>query len=407
MTRSRRRLGRTAAPGWGGVAVATVLCLALAASAGAAIVTENSLAARVLTVSNCRAVLRQAVPLMSAAPDAGPAAPDARDGRASRGFSAWLFASLTGISLGDPASFLEVNLPLARSSYAPAILASGREAGGAGVPAGSVPVPPESTPGSDLGGGLPPRVGAPGPVPETGVPDTGEPRREDTHLYLYGGSRPVIAIVHTHGSESFLPVVAAMARAADPEAGVSDLEAFTTDTSANIVRVGEELARYLATTHGLAVVQSRRLHDRVEDGFRLGAYKRSLETMTEILRRFPTVEILLDLHRDAPGRDKTTVVIEGRSMAAILVIVGTDRLLPHQHWEDNYEFARRLVAAMEHSHPGLSRGILVRDERYNQHVMRRTLLVEIGGQENTFEEVLASVRVLGDVLAQMVAEGFE
>jgi stage II sporulation protein P len=230
---------------------------------------------------------------------------------------------------------------------------------------------------------------------------------QEALLYVYGTRDPVIAIVHTHGSESFLPAVQAMARARDPSADVSKLDSFSTDRSVNVVRVGEELARYLWAAHGISSVQSRRLHDLKEEGFRLGAYNRSLETMTAILRRHPRVKVLIDLHRDAPGREMTTTVLNGTPVATILVIVGTDRMLENPHWRKNYDFARRLVATMEQMYPGLSRGLLVRDERYNQHVMERTLLLEIGGQENTLEEVFAAVRCLGDILAQLFAEGFD
>ncbi|MCL6580782.1 MAG: stage II sporulation protein P [Firmicutes bacterium] len=341
---------------------------------------------------------------------------------AARGPVAWVIRLLTGVSLGEPVSFLRADLPLARSPYAEAILAAGRgpAPGSGGGSGGTAPGAGEGTgggtsggsagqPGSGSGGSTGPGsgdTGTPGgpPSAETGVPPevTEDP---DAQLRLYGKGSPVIALVHTHTSESYLPAVEALAKARDPRADTSRLEAFTTDRTANMLRVGEELARYLSAVHGLTVVQSQRAHDAREDGFRLGAYERSLETMTAILRRYPSVRLLLDIHRDAPGRETTTTYIGGVPTANICIIVGTDKLLPNAHWKANYELARRLVRAMEETYPGLSRGILVRDERYNQHVMAGTLLIEIGGQENTLEEVFAAVRCLGDVLAKLVAEG--
>jgi len=294
-------------------------------------------------------------------------------------------------------------------------MASGRGVA-AGGSSGSAPgAGAEPTPGGTGGGvagGLDPGKpagtgGQAGPAPVTGVPDGAVPVDPSDKLYVYGTDAPLVAIVHTHGSESYLPLLAAAAGGQGSSGDLSSLEPFTTDTSLNMVRVGQELARYLSVTYGIGVIHSRRLHDRKEDGFRLGAYERSLETMTAILQRCPTLEILLDLHRDAPGRDKTTAVINGVPMAMVYVIVGTDRYLEHPNWQANYAFARRLVATLEQTHPGLSRGILVQDYRYNQHVMERTILIELGGQENTFEEVMATVRVLGDTLAQILAEGFE
>jgi stage II sporulation protein P len=353
------------------------------------------------------AILREGVPLLNQDLVAGvsPVAAEPEIGR-PRGFSSWLFSALTGISLGEPASFLTADLPLARSSYAPDIIASGRlSAAGAGsggtAGSGSSPGTGAGT-GTSTSGPLP----HPGPLPQTGVPE-GDVFDATALFRYYGGRDPLVAIVHSHGSESFLPVVEVLARAQNPQVDVSTLDSFTSDKSANMIRVGEELARYLATAHGIPVVQARSLHDLKEDGFRLGAYRRSLDTMTAILRDHPRIKVLLDLHRDAPGRAVTTATLNGTPVANILVIVGSDRLLENPHWEKNYAFARRLVATMEEMYPGLSRGILVRDERYNQHLMERTLLLEIGGQENTLDEVFLSVRYLGEVLARLFAEGFE
>jgi stage II sporulation protein P len=365
----------------------------------------GALAASLLSSENCRSVLRQAIPLLGLDLE-GAVSPESPGGIAETngyGFTGLVFGSLTGISLGEPTSFLTANLPLARSAYTGAILASGREAeapvtappgtGSDGAPGtGS-----DGGPGTGSDGG--PGTGSDG---EVGVVGDGRAR-----LWLYGSGAPLLAIVHTHASESFLPAVEALARAKDPDVDLAALESFTADATANLLRVGEELAHYVSTTYGISVVQSRRLHDAQADGFRLGAYERSLETMTEILRRYPTVSVLLDLHRDAPSREKTTATIKGVPTATICAIVGTDRLLDNPYTKANYDFACRLMAAMDLSYPGLARGILVRDERYNQHVMERTVLLEIGGQENTLEEVFASVRALGDVLGQIMAEGLD
>ncbi len=419
--RTQRAVYRSAVLGLLGV-----IALSLAFPVRALVAREGALSRRLLSSQNCRAMLRQAVPLLGVHLEAGGVppsgepggtgvteGPDRGDGEGgARGIVGWLFGLVTGISLGEPSSFITANLPLARSPYALEIMASGRALAGGARSGSTSPGLTGGYPAS--GGGLSPGGSSgqptaivPGSRVEAGSPADGVIEDRNAQLYLYGSGDPVIAIVHAHGSESFLPAVAALARAENPKADTSSLEAFTSDSSANMLRVGEELARYLATAHGIPVVQSRRLHDAQADGFRLGAYERSLETMTEILRRHPTVKVMVDLHRDAPGHDATTAVIKGISTATICVIVGTDALLDNPRWQVNYDFARRLVATMERNYPGLSRGILVREERYNQHVMDRTILLEVGGQENTLEEVFGAIHDLGDVLSQIVAEGFE
>lgn len=389
---------------WTALAAVAMVVLGAALPLGP-LLARGDVLERLLGPAGGRALLRQAMPVLGLA-DGGPSGPGDGPGpgeaeglspSAAQGPVAWVIRLLTGVTLGEPASFLRADLPLARSPYAEAILAAGRgPAPGSG--GGSGDTAPSADAGS--GGGTP----AGPPSAETGVPPE-VAEDPDAQLRLYGRGSPVVALVHTHTSESYLPAVEALAKARDPWADTSRLEAFTTDRTANMLRVGEELARYLSAVHGLTVVQSRRVHDAREDGFRLGAYERSLETMTAILRRYPSVKLLLDIHRDAPGRETTTTYVGGVPTANICIIVGTDKLLPNAHWKANYELARRLVRAMAETYPGLSRGILVRDERYNQHVMAGTLLIEIGGQENTLEEVFAAVRCLGDALADLVAEG--
>lgn len=445
MSWSRERRRQRALYRWAGLGVAVLLTLGLAFPLDLLLARPNAFSRWVLTSQNCRAAFRQALPLLGVHLESGGVPPAPTDGEAgdSDGIVALGFRLITGVWPQDPASFLSAGLPLARSSYAVDIIAAGRDGatpasgptastGGGGYPAAGGGLEPGEPPltggtGSPSAGsgesagsagptGPPGSAGSAGPTGSEGSAASGpsagpaEARLEDrgAQLYLYGRGEPVIAIVHTHTSESFLPAVEALARAKGSGGSASGkpLEAFTTDSSANMLRVGEELARYLAGAHGIAVVQSRRVHDAQVDGFRLGAYERSLETMTEILRRHPSVKILLDLHRDSPSHDRTTAVINGVPTATICVIVGTDKLLPNPNWKANYDFARRLVSTMEQNFRGLSRGILVQDERYNQHVMERTLLLEVGGQENTLEEEFAAVHDLGDVLAQIVAEGF-
>lgn len=413
--KSRPRKARTVPLLYWGVVVAIVFtCAGIVLPAVAATAPGHPLSEVILSERTCRTVLHQAMPVLNHGVVASTTGSGVGTGPdAGRGVVSWLFTALTGVSLGQPASFLTADLPLAQSSYAPAIIASGRAAyhrasgsSGTGYPIGS---PAVSTGGGAVGGGTSGGAGTPIGPPRTGEPAAGDGASGGgtAQLYRFGDSNPVVAIVHTHGLESYLPAVVALARAKDPRADTSRIESFTEDSSVNMLRVGEELARYLATAHGIGSIQSRRLHDRHADGFRLGAYERSLDTMTEILRLYPSVKVLLDLHRDAPGREHTTTTIGGVSMATVYVIVGTDRMLENPNWEKNYAFARRLVATMEQMYPGLSRGILVRDERYNQHVMERALLLEVGGQENTLEEVFASVRAIGEVLARIAAEGFE
>lgn len=203
--------------------------------------------------------------------------------------------------------------------------------------------------------------------------------------------RVLVGLYCTHARESYLPALAGGGDADD---------AHTLDSSRNMLRVAEELARTLSQEYGIGVVLSQRVHDR--EG-KLGAYVRSGETVRALLREYPDVRFLFDIHRDSPGREVTVATVGGRPAARIMIVLGS----PYQvgpNWARNRELADRVAGLMEQRYPGLLRRVLVADARYNQHLFPGALLFEIGGVENTLEEVLYSTHLLADVLATVIAE---
>lgn len=262
---------------------------------------------------------------------------------------------LTGLRWHDPLSWLVLRGPTpARAQEAPVPYLAGNPS-----PGGTLPAVPGGTPQQDLSGAVRGRV--------------------------------LVGLYCTHARESYLPVLAG-ARHAE--------EAHTLDASRNMLRVAEELARALSQEHGIGVVLSRRVHDRQG---KLGAYVRSQETAQALLREYPDVRFLFDVHRDSPGRDVTAATVQGRPAARIMIVLGS----PYQvgpAWARNKALADRVAQIMEERYPGLLRKVLVADARYNQHLSQGALLFEIGGVENTLEEALYSARLLADVLATLIAE---
>lgn len=211
------------------------------------------------------------------------------------------------------------------------------------------------------------------------------------------GQGPLVAVYQTHASESYLPLVKHVTAGAT---GSMDAEeAFADDPEITVVRVGQELASVLAGTYGISTVHSRRIHD--ADG-RLGAYVESARTVEGLLQQYPSLKVLLDIHRDSPRRDLTTATVGGKPVARILLVVGTNSKLAHPNWQRNYQFACALNEAMGQMYPGLSRGILVTESRYNQHYLPHSVLVEVGGVDNTLEETLNAVRFFAGALAAVI-----
>ena len=225
-------------------------------------------------------------------------------------------------------------------------------------------------------------------------------RRPEQGLRRYPwGTSPLIGIYHTHSSEAYHgPVPHAKGRS------YSDLD-YAWGKTTGVVSVGDEVARILTEDYRIPVVHSRNIHD--YPVFR-DAYTNSGATARAMLRQYPTLRLLLDVHRDGLAevdRDFITTVMGGERLARIALIVGKGQPgLPNPHWERNLALAQRLHAKMEEMYPGLSRGVSTRNWPYNQELTDRALLLEIGDHFNTKEEALKSAALLADCLAALLAD---
>jgi len=196
--------------------------------------------------------------------------------------------------------------------------------------------------------------------------------------------QPLIAIYHSHNSESFVPTTGQTHIYNDPDK--------------TIVRVGLELAKELQAL-GAAVVHSaedhvRQAHDQ--------SYTRSLVTITNILSTYPDVDYVFDLHRDGVPRALTTMKMDGHDVARVEIVIGTNEALGHPKWRDNYAFALELQSKFDDLYPGFSRGILQRNlSRFNQHVHPNAILIEVGGHENSMEEAIRATKYLAQVIMAM------
>lgn len=200
---------------------------------------------------------------------------------------------------------------------------------------------------------------------------------------LSGG--PLVGIYHTHATESYLPELGKTQAA----------EAFSSNMSKTVVKIGEMLAAELETRYRIPVLHSRTVHDAET---RVGAYYRSEQTVKAILDKYPSCGYLVDVHRDSQPRSITAVTIRGKPYARVLFVVGTD----NPGWVKNYEFSRKLSDKLEEAYPGISRGILYESAVYNQKYSPNAILVECGGVGNTMEECENTVQALAWALASLM-----
>ena len=208
---------------------------------------------------------------------------------------------------------------------------------------------------------------------------------------------PQILIIHTHSSEAYT------------QAGLDRYEPSDTnrteDTEFNIVRIGDELTEIFQEA-GLNVIHDRGIYDYPSY---TGSYTRSGQAIEQYLRDYPSIKIVLDIHRDALGSDdvvyKTMAEEDGVVASQIMLLVGTDESgLEHPNWRQNLAVAIYLQNAVNARHPTLMRPVSLVRERYNQQLSPGSMIVEVGSNGNTLQEALAAIRLFGNAAAPALAQ---
>ena len=205
------------------------------------------------------------------------------------------------------------------------------------------------------------------------------------------GDGPQILIYHTHSQEAF----------ADSVPG---------DVNTGIVGVGECLTKILTEQYGYRVLHNTGQYD-VET--RDNAYSRALPAVEQILAENPSIQVIIDLHRDEVAEETKLVTdIQGRPTARFMFFNGLSRTrktgdidyLANENQEANLAFSFQMQLKAAEYHPGLTRRIYLKGYRYNMHLRPRTLLVELGAQNNTVEEAINACDPLAHIL-DMVLKG--
>ena len=211
------------------------------------------------------------------------------------------------------------------------------------------------------------------------------------------GDGPQILIVHTHGSESYSMTDGDLYEESDPYR--------TTDCTHNVVRVGEEMAMVFRA-YGFQVIHDTTLCDYPAYN---GAYDRSKAVVEQWLEQYPTIKVVLDVHRDAlvGGNGEVYKMVSteaGRKVAQVMMVLGTDVNGAHPRWKDNMAFALTLQRNLVKGYASLARPTVLRASRYNQQLCPGSILVEVGGHGNTLSEAIAGGRLWADNVARTLLE---
>lgn len=198
---------------------------------------------------------------------------------------------------------------------------------------------------------------------------------------------PTVLILHAHATESY--------------AGTKNYR--SEEESENMLSIGDRLEALLENA-GIGVVHDRTLHDAPSYN---GSYASARTSMKEYLEKYPSIRLVLDLHRDAAedaqgNQIGYTLSTEQGEAAKMLMVVGTDAGgLTHPDWQDNMALAVKLHAQLQKEHPGICRSLQIRTSRFNQDLSPGALLVEVGSAGNTQEEAMLAVEILAQAIISL------
>ncbi|MEG1548190.1 MAG: stage II sporulation protein P [Clostridia bacterium] len=212
------------------------------------------------------------------------------------------------------------------------------------------------------------------------------------------GDEPRILIYHTHTTEAY--------RQVGGEKYAESGRWRTHDPEHSIVAVGELLAKTLREKYGFNVIHDTTDH---EPPKLATSYSRSIKTMEEYKKKYPSITMFIDMHRDAYGTSDSGkedfVTIGGKQVARLMFVVGTGEgatgtgfgKMPD--FQSNYALAKRITEYLAGIDPGLVRKIRVKTGRYNQHISNQCLLVEVGHNANTLSQAKNAMPYLADAIA--------
>lgn len=218
-------------------------------------------------------------------------------------------------------------------------------------------------------------------------------------LKIKDKSKPTILVYHSHTTESY---------------SLLDLGYYiksgsrSKDKSKNMVRVGDELVEYLEKA-GFNVIHDTEIHDVDYNS----AYDSSRMSIEKYLEKYPSIEITIDVHRDAitysnGTKVKPTTKINGKKAARMMIISGCEygRVKNFPDWQDNLRFDLQVQNKVNELYDGLMRPVLFGERKYNMNQTHYSFLLEIGTDGNTLDEACYSARLFGKALGDLLNEKY-
>ncbi|WP_419879572.1 stage II sporulation protein P [Brevibacillus centrosporus] len=228
------------------------------------------------------------------------------------------------------------------------------------------------------------------------IPVTNKPSTNLTTAASNDKNKRIVFVYQTHNRESWLSVT-------PPTKLTKSVE----HPTKNMTLIGKKLAEALSNKGIGTTVNTDDFYQNLLDQGKsyVDSYEESLKAIQAAKKENKNLKYFFDLHRDDKPREKTTVTINGKVYARIFFVVGASS----KHSDKNKEFAEELHTIMESKYPGLSRGIIDKGEdggdgEYNQSVSPNSILLEIGGIENSIKEGYNSVEAFSEVFEEYLSK---
>lgn len=207
---------------------------------------------------------------------------------------------------------------------------------------------------------------------------------------------PLVLIVHTHTSESYTP--------SEKYNYIPSETDRSQDTNFNMVSVGREVYALLCEA-GINTIHDESINDYPSYN---GSYNKTLKLIESYTQKYPSIQIVLDIHRDAIVKSDGTKIkvsadVPGVDASQVMLVVGTDQSgLSHPTWKKNMSFALKLQYKMNELYPTLARPVNLRKQRFNQHTAPGALIVEVGTNGNTLDEAKEGAKLFARALIEVL-----
>ena len=210
-------------------------------------------------------------------------------------------------------------------------------------------------------------------------------------------SEPQVLILHTHATESYLMHNENYYTEKDTSRN--------TDNAYNMVALGKIITDKLNSA-GIVTLHDTTQHDYPSYN---QSYSRSAKTINEYIKKYPSIKVVIDLHRDSIAANdndkvKTSVEIDGKKAAQIMLVMGSQSgsIKNYPDWKENLCLAVKLQHTIETTYPSLARSIHFVSKTYNQNLTTGSMLIEIGTDGNTFDEAKYSAELLSNSLITLL-----